>query len=63
MNAAQQAANLRAFIRKARNDKRRSDVAWGTGALHATQDKPANGERFGANHGDYLSGWCKVHGI
>lgn len=63
MNANAQIANLKKFIRTARTDKRSSDVAYGTGALHATQNKPASGERFGAHFADYLAGWTKVHGI
>ena len=54
---------IKTFIKTARAEKRTADIAWGTGALDALNGKEAAGERFGANHGAYLAGWCKVHGI
>lgn len=58
-----QASTLRKFISDAKRDGRSADVAYGAGALDATLDRPADGERYGSNHREYLAGWCRVHGI
>jgi ABC-type proline/glycine betaine transport system substrate-binding protein len=52
------------FHRKALRDGRQADVAYALGALDALRGRPADcADAWLAHHGDYLAGWCKVHGI
>jgi hypothetical protein len=64
MTNAQIIAEVSKFHAKAVREGRSSDVAFALGALDALRGLAADcPEAWTANHGDYLAGWSKVHGI
>lgn len=64
MTNAQIIDKVSKFHAKAVREGRSSDVAFALGALDALRGRKADcPEAWTSNHGDYLAGWCKAHGI